>query len=111
MQTAERTYLQSIDYDVLFECWAIANGLSLHAMAADSEWALTQVWREERVYARAALDLSKNALQRIARSLWIAQNGAEKLRALSSSYQVTTGSAITMMQWRMTMEQHAEAAE
>ncbi len=65
-----------------------------------------------RVYARAALDLSKNALQRIARSLWIAQNGAtEKLRALSSSYQVTTGSAITMMQWRMTMEQHAEAAE
>ena len=108
---AERNLLQSTDYDVLFECWAVADRLSLHAVAADSGWALSQLWEEERVYTRAALELSKGALQRVARSLWVAQHGAtKKLRALESSSHLTTGSATTMMRWRVAMEQHAEAA-
>ncbi len=65
----ERDFFRSADYDVLFECWVVADRLSLHAVAAECEWALTMTWEEEDVYTRAATELSPCALQRIARSL------------------------------------------
>jgi len=65
----ERDFFRSPDYDVLFECWVVADRLSLHAVAAECEWALTMTWEEEDVYTRAATELSPCALQRIARSL------------------------------------------
>ena len=62
-------YHKSTGYDIIFECWAVADKLSLQAIAADCEWALAKLWPTERVYKRAVLDLSPCALQRIARSL------------------------------------------
>ncbi len=62
-------HLKSIDYDVLFECWAIADRLNVHALAADCEWAMILLWSAEGVHMRAVLELSQGALQRIARSL------------------------------------------
>ncbi len=73
----ELEYHKSTGYDILFECWAVADKLSLHVIAADCEWALARLWKTESVYTRAALDLSPSALQRIARSLCA---GAEAAR-------------------------------
>ncbi len=54
-------YHQSTGYDILFECWAVADKLSLQAVAADCEWALARLWNSELVNTRAALDLSPGA--------------------------------------------------
>ena len=69
MPQDEVKHVKSIDYDVLFECWAIADRLSAHALAADCEWAMTVLWSAEGVHMRAVLELSQGALQRVARSL------------------------------------------
>ena len=114
---------QSTDHDLLFECWAVADRLDLHALAAQCEWGLTQLWEAKHVYARAALDLSPGALQRVARSLSAGKTGAYKQYRnllevaqnpmilgrpakldLASKYKVATESAQTMMQWRMSKE-------
>jgi hypothetical protein len=73
----------------------------------------TSVWRKESVYARAVLELSPGALQRIARSLCAGLDAATETMWGKHKiiYQPVTGSAKTMMQWRMTSEQRAEAAE
>ncbi len=114
---------QSIDHDILFECWAVADRLGLHAVAAKCEWVLAQLWERETIYKRAALELSPGALQRIARSLCGGRTAAyqafkrvlhlakypgkkEKAQLRTAAeldeadkYQVETESAGTMEQW------------
>jgi len=41
LQAEELRWHQSTDYDILFECWAVADRLNLHALAAECEWGLT----------------------------------------------------------------------
>jgi hypothetical protein len=120
----ELSYQSSTGYDILFECWAIADRLSMHAAAAQCEWVLAQLWERETAYKRAALELSPGALQRIARSLCVGRTAAyqafrrvlhlakypgkkesAQLRVAAqldevSTYQVETESADTMRQWR-----------
>ncbi len=96
----------------------MADRLNLHALAAECEWGLTQLWETKHVYMRAALNLSPGALQRIARSLCAGKAGAHKqfqklLEVAENNFaqgytaelgQVSkdaTESAQTMMQWRM----------
>jgi len=55
--------------DILFECWAVADRLGLHKVAAHCEWAMTWMWINDSVCTRAALELSSGALRRIARGL------------------------------------------
>ncbi len=118
MPQGQLFYQESTGYDILFECWAVANRLSLHAIAAKCEWAVAQLWERETVYKRAALELSPGALQRIARSLCVGRIAAYRAfkRVLNlakhpgkkasaqldeaSAYQVETESAFTMDQWR-----------
>ncbi len=59
---------RSFEVDILYECWAVADRLSLHSVAAHCEWALAQLWGERRVYARVS-ELSPGAVLRIARCL------------------------------------------
>ena len=33
--------------DLLFECWGVADRLSLHGVASACEWALTMLWEEQ----------------------------------------------------------------
>jgi hypothetical protein len=123
LQAKELRWHESTDHDILFECWAVADRLSLHALAAQCEWGLTQLWETESVYMRAALDLTPGALQRIARSLCAGRRAAyEQLQNLlevnrdpsmfspsiraerfdqASSYKVGTAPVETMMLWRM----------
>ena len=56
----------------------MADRLSLHGLAADCEWALTQLWDRENVYTSAALELSQGALQRVACSLRAGIDAARK---------------------------------
>ena len=109
---------ESTGYDILFECWAVADRLSLHAIAAQCKWALAQLWERETAYKRAALELSPGALQRIARSLCVGRTAAFRAckRVLNlakhpgkkasaqldeaGTYEVETESAFTMEQWR-----------
>ena len=110
-------------YDIIFECWAVADRLSLHALAADCEWALTRLWQIPSVYMRAGLDLSPGALQRIARSLCDhIQTTRRELdnihsfnkkgikidsyleRASNCPSLSAIASAKTMMEWRMSKE-------
>jgi len=120
----ELGYHQSTGYDILFECWAVADRLNLHAIAADCEWALARLWKSESVYTRAALDLSPGALHRIARSLCTGTEAARKVldRAQArarkgynshlhcpdldeaSKCLDAIASAQTMMGWRMSKE-------
>ncbi len=116
-------YHWSIEYDVLFETWAVADRLSLHRLAAQCEWALAQLWKEEKVYARAVRELSPGALQRIARSLCAGMEAARQqlqrvlttakgqhaaaLLADVGEYAVATVSAAIMMDWREVDEVHA----
>jgi hypothetical protein len=109
-------YHQSTDYDILFECWAVADRLSLHAIAADCEWALAQLWEAKSVYTRAVRHLSPGALQRIARSLSAGTDAVRnELAKLQQNYYLTgaevrariskclsaLASAQTMMKWRI----------
>ena len=80
MLQVQLEFLKGIDYDVLFECWAIADRLSVHALAADCEWAMTLLWSAESVHTRAVLELSQGALLRIARSLGALCVGASAAR-------------------------------
>jgi len=127
LQAEELRWHQSTDYDILFECWAVADRLNLHALAAECEWGLTQLWETKHVYMRAALDLSPGALQRIARSLCagkrhayqqfqsllgIVQNpkvysvsNRDAIMAQASIHKLATESAHTMLQWRMSKEE------
>ncbi len=114
-------YHESTGYDILFECWAVADRLNFHAVAADCEWAVAQLWKSERVYMRDGLDLSPGALQRIARSLCVGPDAARNMlpnvlpygtshinrndvRARISKCLDVTASAQTMMEWRMSRE-------
>ena len=107
----ERDNHRGADFDVLFECWGAADRLSLHAVAAECEWALTMLWDNETVYMRAAVDLSPRAQQRIARSLCAGMHeatwrGHTKLdECFMRSYKIAP--AQTMMQWRMRDEEQA----
>jgi len=111
-------YHESTGYGILFECWAVADRLSLHDIAADCEWALAQLWIKKSVYTRATHDLSPGALQRIARSLCARVEAARKVLErvqirLNLGYSAdneleeaskclgATASAQTMMEWRM----------
>jgi len=113
----ELEYHQSTGYDILFECWAVADRLSLHAIAADCEWALAQLWMKKSVYTRAARELTPGALQRIARSLCarieaareVLESGQERARQgygvsneleRASKYLRASASAQTIMEWR-----------
>ena len=98
----QRDYLTVADCDVLFECWGATDRLSLHALAAECEWALAMLWDRETVYTRAVTELSPRALQRIARSLCTGmindmRYGAEA--CFMSKYALAN--AQTMAQWRM----------
>ncbi len=120
----EVEYHMSTGYDIVFECWAVADRLSLHAIAADCEWALARLWKTESVYTRAALDLSPSALQRIARSLCAgaeaAQNEFTNVVPYLRNYSYAMGAlekarkfliknapAQTMMEWRKSKEGQA----
>ena len=112
-------HVKSIDYDILFECWAVADRLNVHALAADCEWAMTVLWSAEGVHMRAVLELSRGALQRIARSLGALCAGARAAREevwnsrncsqYAKTYLDYVGKhlsaaetpAATMLQWRM----------
>jgi len=97
----ERKYYTSTGYGILLECWAVADKLSLHDIAALCEWALTQLWEKEAVYMRAAIELSPGALQRIARSLAAGLADArQQLRSLKGGVTPKTASAQSMTQWR-----------
>ncbi len=72
----ERGHLNSTDSDVLFYIWAVADRLGVHAVAAECEWAITQLWTVESVCMRAALELSSGALQRVARNLCVSRDAA-----------------------------------
>ena len=97
----ERLYYKGAGYGTLFECWAVADSLSLHDLAALCEWALTQLWDKEAVYTRAALELSPGALQRIARGLSAGLADArQQLRSLKGGVTAKTASAQIMTQWR-----------
>jgi len=116
----ELEYHQSTGYDILFECRAVADKLSLHVIAADCEWALARLWKTESVYTRAALDLTPSALQRIARSLCAGTDAARtKLASHFAHYGHYGGtdareklskcldeiaSAQIMMEWRMSKD-------
>jgi hypothetical protein len=77
----------SSEVDILFECWAVADRLGLHKVAAHCEWAMASVWTEAGVHARAALELSPGAVRRITRSLRARMDAAsqELQRVLSFS--------------------------
>jgi hypothetical protein len=115
----------------MFSAWAVADRLGVHAVAAHFEWAITQLWTDESVCMRAALELSPGALQRVARSLsaWrvaaleqlqdircsVSRLKEEMQRSSATSYltsemqdvqnvckrEVAPVSAATLMQWRM----------
>ncbi len=81
---------RSFKVDVLYECWAVADRLSLHSVAGHCEWALAKMCGERSVYARASM-LSPGAVHRIARSLCVGLDasrrglwGAECARGTSS---------------------------
>jgi hypothetical protein len=67
----------------------VADRLNLHALAAECEWGLTQLWETKHVYTRAALDTAD------IRASIIEQ---------ASKYKVATESAQTMLQWRLSKE-------
>jgi len=109
-------YHQSTGYDILFEGWAVADKLGLHAIAADCEWALAKLWQKKEVSMRAAEVLSQDAMHRVTRSAhtgchavhrallevqardgWVGSSQVEKL--IASLHEVA--SAQTMMEWRM----------
>ena len=114
-------YHKSTGYDIIFECWAVADRLSLHVIAADCEWATAKLWNTESVYARAAQDLSPGALHRIARSLCAGTDAACKaldrvqeladqglhigneLKNAKSGLDAIV-SAQTMLEWRLSSE-------
>ena len=97
---------RSFELDAVFECLAFADRMSLHAVAAKCEWALTQLWRDKSVHTRAVLELSPEAVHRVARSL-SAMIREDERRAghFDSNYMgarwQAPESAETMMQWRM----------
>jgi hypothetical protein len=103
---------QSTENDLLFECWGVADRLSLHAVASACEWALTMLWEEQTVYARAAKELSKHALQRIARSLCEGMSyvrSQEKVECVDEYFmkRFKVASVWTMMEWRESDEAQA----
>ncbi len=75
---------QSSEVDILFECWAVADRLGLHKVAAHCEWAMAHMWVEASVRTRAALELSPGAVRRIARNMRARMDSGNKelLRAL-----------------------------
>ncbi len=111
----------------MFDAWAIADRLHRHAVAAECEWAIVQLWTD--MCMRAALELSPGALQRVARSLCVWRDAALKqvqdirtvvtrpapqnrgeetyaiyqVRCVQSycEHEVASVSAAAMMQWRM----------
>ena len=108
----------STGYDIIFKSWAVADKLSLHSIAADCEWALAKLWKTEKVYTRAVLDLSPGALQRIARSLCAGAEAARKEFESMQEHRIrryitddelenvskcldASASAQTMKKWRM----------
>ncbi len=119
----KRGHLDSTDHDIIFATWAFAD--RLHAVAAECEWAITQLWTD--VCMRAALEVSPGALQRVARSLRVWRDAAleqvQKIRTVVADQQyrrdgeyavyqvrcvrascqreVASASAVVMMQWRM----------
>ncbi len=116
---------RSFEVDILYECWAKADRLSLHSVAAHCEWALAKMWGERRVYARTS-ELSPGAVLRIARSLSVGLDAShqgllevvslplpgvykgpseikKKLREVTqaSNYLTETATAAAMAQWRI----------
>ena len=65
---------------MLFAAWAVADRVYRHALAAECEWAIMQLWTDESVYKRAALELSSDALHRIARGLSAALQQLQDIR-------------------------------
>ena len=109
-------YHQSTGYDILLECWELADKLGLHAIAADCEWALAKLWQKKEVSMRAAEVLSQDAMHRITRSAhtgchavhrallevhardgWVGRSDLEQLIA----YLHEVAPAQTMLEWRM----------
>jgi len=111
LQIAFRYNHRGADYDVLFECWAAADRLRLHAVAAECQWALTMLWDREIVYMRAPMELSLRALQRITRSLCAGmddESGEVRYKGeefFMCKYRIAR--APTMMEWRMSDEAQA----
>ncbi len=116
---------RSFEVDIIYECWAVADRLSLHSVAGHCEWALAKMWGERSVYARASM-LSPGAVHRIARSLCIGLDASceglqavlsvplplgnvgpsqmkKKLREVTeaSNDLTNTGTAAAMVRWRM----------
>lgn len=94
---------RSYELDTVFKCWAFADRMSLHAVAANCEWAFTQLWRNKSVHTRAVLELSPGAVHRVARSLSaMIREDSRRARRLDKYYtEESPESAETMMQWRM----------
>ncbi len=115
MLQEERHCLENVDYDIVYECWTVADSLSLHALASECEWALMMLWWEnEYVRVRAKHTdngLSKDALGRIISSMCEGMDNATwevKTKGdehLMRRYKVAPAS--TMMQWRMRDEEQA----
>jgi len=78
------------------DTWAIADRLHIHAVAAECEWAITQLWAD--VCMRAALELSPGALQRVARSLCVWRDTAlEQVQKSTTSLQTNTTTGMVDM--------------
>ncbi len=75
---------QSSEVDIVFKCWAVADRLGLHKVAAHCEWAMAHMWVVVSVRTRAALELSPGAVRRIARNMRARIDAGHKelLRAL-----------------------------